>query len=283
MRILALSIAVGAALLAQESVRLAAPTPGAPQPPPRVDKALRSRIQIFFQAHVDNKLREADKVVAPDSKDIFFAMQKSRYFSFEIAKIDYSDNFKRAKATVMCDEDFMMIGAGRVRLKMPRFSDWKIVKGKWYWYVDPNEPRPTPFGPPGKPVARPEIGDSPSTPFVLPQGPTRAEIRRLVTVDKMGVLLSASEPSSAVVTLTNRMPGWVSLSMQQPTLPGFEAKLDETEVKTGQQAHVTIRYTPQGAAPPPPTGIRLSVEPIGMSFLIGVRFGESAPAQEKQP
>lgn len=282
MRILAISIAVGAALLAQEPARIAPPAAEAPKAPPRVDKALRSRVQFFFQAHVDGKLRLADQVVAPDSKDIFFAMQKSRYFSCEIAKIDYSDNFKRAKATMMCEEEFMMIGAGRVKLKMPRFSDWKIVHGKWYWYVDPNQPRPTPFGP-ATPVARTEAGNSAPTPFVLPKAPSQAELRRLVTVDKMEVLLSGSEPSSAVVTITNRMPGWVTLSLRQPPLPGFEAKLDQKELKTGQQAHVTIRYTPQGATPPPPTGLSVSVEPLGKTISIAVTFGAPAPAKDKQP
>lgn len=279
-------IAVGAALLAQQPARIAPPAAGAPKAPPRVDKALRSRVQFFFQAHVDGKLRLADQVVAPDSKEIFFAIQKSRYYSCEIAKIDYSDNFKRAKATVMCEEDIMMFGAGRVRLKIPRLSDWKIVRGKWYWYVDPNKPRPTPFGP-ATPVARTvtktEAGNTPPTPFALPKGPTQAEVRRLVTADKMEVRLSGSEPSSAVVTITNGMPGWVTLSLTQPPLPGCEAKLDQKELKTGQQAHVTIRYTPQGTTPPPPTGLSVMVEPIGKRFLIGVRFETPAPAKDKQP
>jgi hypothetical protein len=282
MRILAISIAVGAALLAQEPARIAPPAAQAPKAPPRVDKALRSRVQFFFQAHVDGKLRLADQAVAPDSKDIFFAMQKSRYFSCEIAKIDYLDNFKRAKVTVMCEEEFMMIGAGRVRLKMPRFSDWKIVRGKWYWYVDPNALRETPFGP-MKPVTRTEAANSPPTPLVVPAGPKQADLIRLVTADKTEVLLSRSEPSSDVVTITSRMRGWVTLSLEPPPLPGFEAKLDQKELKYGQQAQVTIRYTPQDSASPPPTVLGVSVQPIGKVILIAVKFQAPAPAKDKQP
>jgi hypothetical protein len=279
MRILAFSIAVGAALLAQEPPRIAPSAPGAPKAPPRVDKALRSRVQFFFQAHVDNKLREADQVVAPDSKDIFFAMQKSHYFSFEIAKIDYSDNFTRAKVTALCDEDFMMIGAGRVRLKMPRFSDWKIVKGKWYWYVDPNMLRETPFGPAG-PVPKTVADNSPSTPFAMPKGPSQAELIRLVTADKTEVALSGSEPSSAVVTITSRLSGWVKLKLEQLPLPGFEVKLDHEQLQSGQQAHVTIRYTPRDSTPPAPTVVNVAIEPISNVIPIHVTFGAPAPAKD---
>ena len=278
MRILALSIAVGAVLLAQELPRTAPPAPPAPKAPPKVDQALRSRAHFFFQAHVDGKLRMADQVVAPDSKDIFFAMQKSRYFSCDMDKIEYSDNFKRAKVTMLCEEEFMMIGAGRIRMKMPRFSDWKIVKGKWCWYVDPDALRPTPFGP-MKPMTRAERDSSPPTPMVLPKGPSQAELIRLVAADKAEVLLSGSEPSSAVVTITSRMSGWVRLSLEPPPLPGFEAKLDKQQIQSGQQAQVTIRYTPQAGAPPAPAVLNVSVEPIRNVIPIRVVFGAPAPAK----
>jgi hypothetical protein len=282
MRILALWIAVGAAMLAQEPPRNPPAAVAAPKAPARVDQALRSRVQLFFQAHVDGKLRLADQVVAQDTKDLFFAMQKPRYLSFEIDKIDYSDHFRRARVTVNCEEEVMMMGAGRMKFKMPQFSDWKLEHGKWYWYVDQNAVRETPFGP-VKPVYKAGAGDSSSTPFVLPRGPTQAELVQLVTADQAEVLLSNTEPSSAVVTITNGVPGWITLAVAVPPLPGFEVTLDEKDIKRGQQAHVTIRYAPKDTTPPPSVAFNVSVDPIGALIPIRVTFGPLAPAKDKPP
>src|SRR5688572_11257827 len=64
--------------------------------PPYVDEALRSRVSEFLQAHVDGKFRLANEIVAEDSKDMYFAMEKHRYLSFEIVRIDYTNDFTRA-------------------------------------------------------------------------------------------------------------------------------------------------------------------------------------------
>ena len=44
--------------------------------PPEVDNALRERVSKFFQAHVDGKFRLAEEVIAEDSKDFFYNMEK---------------------------------------------------------------------------------------------------------------------------------------------------------------------------------------------------------------
>lgn len=282
MRILAISIAVGAALLAQEPPRNAPPATEAPKVPPRVDKALRSRVQIFFQAHVDGKPRLADAVVAEDSKDIFFAMQKPRYLSCELGKTDYSDNFKRAQVTVTCEEDVMMVGIGLVRIKMPRSSEWKLTRGKWYWYVDPNAIRQTPFGP-MKPMGRTGGGAAPPTPFVMPKGPTPEELLKLVQADKNEVRLSSSEPSSDTVTISNGMPGWITLKLETPSVAGLEVKLDRKQVQKDEQARITIHFEPKDNPLPKPALINVVVEPTGLLIPIRLTFGAPAPGKDKQP
>jgi len=72
-----------------------------PQPPAETDSALRARITEFFQYHVTGQFRKAEALVAEDSKDIFYNRNKPRYIKFlEIARIDYSENFTKALATV---------------------------------------------------------------------------------------------------------------------------------------------------------------------------------------
>jgi hypothetical protein len=248
-----------------------------------VDQALRRRIQFFFQAHVDGKWRLADQVVAEDSKDNFFAMQKPRVLSFEIARIDYSDNFQRAKVAVNCEEDMLMMGAGSVRLKMPRYSDWKLEHGEWFWYFDPNVIRETPFGP-MKLLTNGAAGNqSPSAQFPMPLGPSPKDIQSAVKVDKIEVSLKSTEPSSDTVTVSNGLPGWVTVSLQVPEIPGLQVKLDQKNIKSGQQAHVTFRFDPSGGAAPPSAVVNLLVDPIDLVFAIRATFQAPVPAAGKQP
>ena len=66
--------------------------------PPDVDNALRERVAKFFQAHIEGKFRQAEAVIAEDSKDFYYNMEKQRYLGFEIVRINYSENFTKAAA-----------------------------------------------------------------------------------------------------------------------------------------------------------------------------------------
>src|SRR5579885_1559929 len=64
--------------------------------PPPIDEALRARVHDFYQAHVSGKFREAFKLVADDSADVFFAAAKQQYKECDTARINYSENFTKA-------------------------------------------------------------------------------------------------------------------------------------------------------------------------------------------
>jgi len=277
-----LLIAAGAALLAQQQPGNPPPATAVPQAPPALDQALRSRVQFFFQAHVDAKWRLADQVVAEDSKDNFFAMQKPRVLSFDIAKIEYSDNFQRAKVTVNCEEDMIMMGAGSVRLKMPRSSDWKLENGEWFWYFDPNAVRETPFGP-MKYLTNGAPGEqSPPTQLTMPQGPSAKDIQTSIKLDKMEVSLKSNEPSSDTVTVSNGMPGWVTLALQLPELPASTLRWTRRTSRPASRPISRSASTQRRAAPPSEV-VNLLVNPTGMLFAIHVTFQAPAPATGKQP
>lgn len=257
------------------------PEAAAPPPPAKVDRALRERIRMFYQALVDGKPRLADPLVAEDSKDIFFGILKPRYLSFEIRSITYSDKFARAQVSVDCEEDFLMMGLGNMRVKMPRLSRWKLEHGRWYWYVDTKADRQTPFGV-LKPMAKNEA--SPSAPLAIPQGPTPEQVLKQVAADKSEVVLNTSGPSSDVVTVTNGMPGWVRLGLELPRIPipGFEVKLDRTDVQGNQTARVTFRYEPKDDAPKPNVMVNVTVDPTGEIIPIRVTFRAPAAAKDQQ-
>src|SRR5207248_340652 len=78
--------------------------------PPAVDDALRARISKFFQYHVDGKFRQAEALVADDSKDFFYSANKPKYMGFEIKDIIYTDDFSKAKAVVVAQMVVMAPG-----------------------------------------------------------------------------------------------------------------------------------------------------------------------------
>ena len=56
-------------------------------------------------------------------------------------------------------------------MKVPVPSTWKLVDGTWYWYVDPESLRMTPFGK-MTPGAAQESASAPAFPRFPPPSPT---------------------------------------------------------------------------------------------------------------
>ncbi len=247
--------------------------------PPEVDQALRERIRFFYQCHVEGKFRQADQVVAEDSKDAFFAAEKTRYRGFEIVRIVYSDNFTRARAVVAVETDFMAPGLGRMPVKAPLTTLWKLENGQWWWYVDPNAGKSTPFGP----MRAGEGGSSPF-PFRVPSRPEDAlSVLGKVTADKTEVRLSSYEPASAEVTVTNRMPGQVQLRLEYNGFPGFEAKLERSELQANETTKLLLRIEPRDKGPKPTLTVNLRVEPLNQVIPIQVTFAVPPEVEKALP
>ncbi len=247
-------------------------TQPAQQVPEASDRALRERITFFYQAHVDGKFRLADTVVHEDSKDAFFAMEKRRYRSFEIVKIAYTDNFTRARAVVAVETDLLMPGVGAGTFKMPVTSSWRLDNGEWFWYVEPRKDAVTPFG-----AMKPGPGGGGPSPVIaaLEKMPDPETILRLVKLDKSEIRFQADRAGSDSVTVANEMPGPVSLTVEGPSVVGLVVELDRRQLKSGEQAQVSFRYTPGGGAPPAEAVTRITVEPTGRVFEVRVVFARA--------
>src|ERR1700722_13379133 len=179
--------------------------------PPEVDAALRERITKFYQAHVDGKARQAEKYVAEDTKDFFFDANKPHYFAFHIDKITYSDDFKKAKAIVMCKQRIMMPGALTDPIDVPTPSTWKEEDGQWYWYVDQSKGFTLPFGLVEQPKTGTQTPQGPPRTLSMTSGPSIQDLRNSVSADKTAVRLSGSSESSDRVTISNKLLGNVML------------------------------------------------------------------------
>jgi hypothetical protein len=202
------------------------------KPPARVDQALRERIHQFFQYHVTQDFHKAEALVAADTKKYFYSHNKPGYLSCETGKIVYSDDFKRAKATITCEQYVMAPGFADKPIKVPFGSTWKIEKGKWCWYVDQEALRNTPFG---KMTAGARGGGG-GLPAVIPD--SAAFVMTLVKADKNSVSLKPGQ--SDTVTIRNTAAGLMDISLEGK-IPGIEAKLDHGNLKVGDQAVLTLQ------------------------------------------
>ena len=234
--------------------------------PPEVDDALRARITKFYQFQVDGKGRQAEELVAEDSKDFFYNMAKPRFLSFEVRDITYSDNFTKAKAMIVVEMYVMMPGFGAKPMKVPGSSLWKLDNGQWCWYVTEDMLETTPFGK-MKPGAAPGAGGLPD----LKNAPTVASLAKQVQADKLRAALMAGGPASSdQIKIHNSMPGSVRIELQHPDVRGLEIKADRTEIPSGENAVVSFRYVPGHGYPPRTLNVDCAVEPINtvLHFLV---------------
>ena len=210
--------------------------PFKPKPPADVDAALRARIQEFFDLHIKGEYRKAEALVAEDTKDFFYTRNKPKYLSCELTRIDYFDSFTRANATTVCEMYILMPGFTDHPMKVPTPSAWKLIDGKWYWWVDQDALLNTPWGR-MSPGPFPGKGPAPPPPSI-PALPTAESLFKQVQLDKDSVRLKPGE--TAQVTITNGAPGLTSLTVPTP-LPGIEAKLDKSDLQAGEKAVLTLR------------------------------------------
>lgn len=126
---------------------LAQAPPEPAKPPADVDQALRARVEEFFQDHVTAQFRQAEALVAEDSKDYYYNQNKPHYLKFlGITNIHYSDNFSKAAVSVTVQSPVAIPGFGGGPPTVPVPSTWKIENGKWCWYVEQEPFLRTPFG-----------------------------------------------------------------------------------------------------------------------------------------
>ncbi len=203
----------------------------AAKPPADVDEALRMRANQFFQLLIENKYRQAEAFVAEESKDAYYNGQKPKYLNYELKGIEYSDGFTRAKVSALCETVMVMGALGSAPIKVTIGSNWKLINGEWFWFVDPDAARRTPFGP-MMPSSGPRTAALPST---IPADPGFAMGK--VKADKTALDLKPG--ATGEVTFTNGAPGPMSISLQG-RIPGVDVKLDRVNLTSGEKAILTV-------------------------------------------
>jgi hypothetical protein len=210
------------------------------KPPADVDAALRTRANEFYNLHVSGKFRQAEQFVADDTKDTFYASGKPDIKEFRLSEIAYSDEYKKAKVTVVAKIPMAIMGAGVKVMTFPFPSYWKVENDKWCWYV-PNDPnRVTPFGQINPKTAEMAKNSDPSALF---KPVDLATVSAAVKADRTQIKLGSPEEK---INLVNSLPGTVTLSLSEKEFTGLDVKLDRTELKQGEAAVLTVKPTPEG-------------------------------------
>jgi len=252
-------VLLAVALCAQEGVKPAG------KPPAKVDQALRARVNEFYRDFMAGHFRDAETLVAKDTKDYFFTIKKEQYLSFEIQHIVYFDNFKRAQVSALCERT-ILLGFGARPMKMPTPSAWKLEGGKWYWYVEQTSVRDTPFGKMG--VAGPAspagaAARPPGMPATLPTTPYFALHK--VSVDKASLALKAGE--SDQVTFANSATGMMSVALEgRPA--GLEVTPERADLQQNGKAALTVKAL-EGART---AVLNFRVNPTGETIAVKVEI-----------
>lgn len=242
------------------------------KPPKKVDAALRARVSEFYQDHVTEQYRKAEKLVAPESQEIFYVREKPKYEAFEIKSIEYRDKFKSAKVTVTVSQFGHAAGFSGQLLKTPSLSTWKLVKGKWMWYVDKEELAKGPFGPSANAGTKPPPGYVPPK-IELPSDASMA--LNHVALDKTSLVVKPGDTER--VEITNNSLGTVMLEIEQ-VLPDIKVTLDKTSINRGEKAVATLKC----AENPNAGEIAFHVMPTNETLVVQIkRQPTGPPPQEK--
>ena len=251
--------------IADSFSRLLRSPPGrsSPPPPPRQQRQfLRARAEQFYQLQVDKKFRQAEAFVAEDTKDDYYNAGKPDIKTFEIEGIELLDNNSRARVK-MQRKIVVQAPIGVQEFDIPVITTWKLENGQWVWYIE-HGPRVTPFGV----VTVPAAGAGKDS--AAPPAPGKLDLAALlnqVTLDKTSVVLSTSDPAQTV-TVSNSLPGSVTLKLETPHLEGIAVELEKTELKAGEKSAIRFRLTGEAKN----SGIvRLVVSPLNKIFEISVQ------------
>jgi hypothetical protein len=256
--------------------------------PPGIDNALRARVNFFYQAHVDGKFRLADQAVHEDSKDIFFAADKTKFEAFKIVSIAYHDNFTKAKVVVDGTDYFLFPGVGRTKVNRPVATFWKQDGGQWWWYVDPDlKCKESPLwcqNGTGAAPANASPGGVPDIDHKLGVGAKELlnQIGSSVKASKTQISLDSLVPSSDEIIFTNQFETPVTLQLDAPDVVGLEAKLDMNKIAVGQAAKLKVSYKPRNTAWKTELSATIRVQETSQTIPVRIVFALPPKEQPKQ-
>jgi len=236
--------------------------------PPEVDTELRSRAGEFFRFQQEKKFRQAESIVADESKDDYYSAYKPALEGFKITRIEYMENGTKAHVTILAKARISIMGTSAPQVfDVPSMSTWKVENGKWFWYMDKDLLRSTPFG-----MAK-EKGSSTDPSEIFKEqsrkAPSLEDIQNSIQVEPSSIALDPGGASVSVV-ISNSLPGdaRVVLAKRSSPIPGFKSSSEEITVKGNGKAE--LRFSAASGSKFNEE-ITLVAEPLGRQILIRVK------------
>jgi len=232
--------------------------------PPEVEEKLRARVTQFYSLYVEGKFRQAEALIAEESKDIFYAMQKAPVRSFQLEQITFDDGFQMATVMVAC-----LSAAPRTAAQgiwVPVNGQWKLENGDWRLLLKGRTT--TPFGPM-------KFEDPRS---VKPQPFTRPTLEMLkanalqVEPKKVVFPKDLDGGASRLVTIQNNMAGVVHVEVHDPKVPGLALGLGDKNILPNQFTRLEMIYSPPAEKITGTREVRLTLQPLNQEVVIQVEF-----------
>ena len=250
--------------------------------PPKVEAALRARVGQLYTLFQQGKFRQAEELVAEDSKDTFYMSNKVRHLGFEIKSVSFSPDVK--EATVLVTLQMVMPMMGSKPLPFPVASKWRQVEGEWYLYYrqyKPGDTVQTPFGPKKISADSERLGIFAN----MEKGPDLASLRRMYKVSAKELRFPSSAPGRITqeITVTNRSKGRLSLERQTKDIKGVEMSIAPEEAGPGEKIKASFTYIPAVQQQGRNHKVRFAISPISQRFSIDLIFEKSQASYEDTP
>jgi hypothetical protein len=250
------------------------PAAQVPKVPEKVDKALRARVNEFFQYHVDGTFKNALPLVADETQDEYFNSGKTKLRSFKIDDIKYSDKFDKATVSMTISRDWEIRLQNNI-VTLPMVTTWKIEHGKWVWYYNKQNAWLTPMGPSDYKAISKNADGSLRLPKINQDTAAAAatEILNSTGADKLEVRFETGKRGTDQVVFRNGAAGEVQLEVTpMDPVPGLTYKFDKLNVGAQQSATMTFQYEPQEKTPPVEVQVPFTVIPFNITYVVIVHF-----------
>jgi hypothetical protein len=244
--------------------------------PADVEKSLRERVAGFYQPYVEGKFRAAEAFVCEDTKEQHYNQEKSKINGFEIIKISFDEGFNKASVVTTVQTTIQLRGQS-IPASAPMATHWKIDDGKWCYYFDPAMGRPSPAG-----LMKPGPGSRSGTSMAdMLRDPNI--ILNQVKVSKERFLVNSWEKSADTLTVTNGMPGSVTISFQTESIPGLTYRVEKQELAAGESSRIEVIYDPKDSSAKPTLRATLKIDPLGKIITIPVIFDVPEEIKKQLP
>lgn len=231
--------------------------------PPDVEAALKARVEKFYNLYQQGKFRQAESVVAEQSRDLYYGMQKTPIRNHQFEDISFSEDFQTAHVLVSCLSGHPRLASAGLRVPVP--STWKVINGEWYMLIEPRTT--TPFGP--------MKWDDPRETKQEP--PARATLETVTTgtfqvePQKITFPRQGSGIVSRSIVVKNNLPGPLTLELENE-IPGVTVKLPQKALPPKSQVSFEISYDPQRGKLSGTKELALRAMPLGSTATIQLQF-----------